>query len=65
MAAMLRDLKEHDLEESVSTRLIIYTATLINAGLDMPSAIKAAMLEPLSDDELTIDALSEIVALKI
>ena len=65
MAVMLRDLKEHDLEESVSTRLIIYTATLINAGLDMPSAIKAAMLEPLSDDELTIDALSEIVALKI
>ncbi len=29
MALMLRELKEHDLEESVSTRLLIYTATLI------------------------------------
>jgi nitric oxide reductase NorQ protein len=65
MAIMLRELKEHDLEESISTRLLIYTATLINAGLDMPSAIKSAMLEPLSDDQMTIEALAEVVALKM
>ena len=65
MALMLRELKEHDLEEAVSTRLIIYTATLIKAGLDMRSAVKAGMLEPLSDDQLTIDALAEVVALKM
>lgn len=65
MAIMLRQLKDHDLEEAVSTRLIIYTATLIKAGLDVPSAIKAAMLEPMSDEQATIDALYEVISLKL
>ncbi len=65
MAVMLRQLKDHDLEEAVSTRLIIYTATLINAGLDIPSAVRAAMLEPMSDDQSTIEALYEVISLKL
>ena len=65
MAVMLRQLKDHDLEEAVSTRLIIYTATLIKAGLDIPSAVKAAMLEPMSDDQATIEALYEVISLKL
>ena len=65
MAMMLRQLKDHDLEEAVSTRLIIYAATLIKSGLDIPSAIKAAMLEPMTDDQTTIDALYEVIALKL
>ncbi len=65
MALMLRQLKDHDLEEAVSTRLLIYAATLIKAGLDIPSAVKAAMLEPMSDDQNTIDALYEVISLKL
>ena len=34
LAARLRQLKGIDLEESVSTRLLVYAATLIRAGLD-------------------------------
>ncbi len=65
MALMLRQLKDHDLEEAVSTRLLIYAATLIKAGLDIPSAVKSAMLEPMSDDQNTIDALYEVISLKL
>ncbi len=65
MAHMLRQLKDHDLEEAVSTRLLIITATLIEAGLDIPSAVKSAMLEPMSDDLNTVDALYEVIALKL
>lgn len=65
MAQMLRQLKDHDLEEAVSTRLLIYTATLIKAGLDIPSAVRSAMLEPMSDDQNTIDALYEVISLKL
>jgi nitric oxide reductase NorQ protein len=65
MAQMLRQLKDHDLEEAVSTRLLIYAAKLIQSGLDITSAVKSAMLEPLSDDKNTIDALYEVIALKL
>ncbi len=65
MAQMLRQLKDHDLEEAVSTRLLIYAAKLIQSGLDVTSAVKSAMLEPLSDDQNTIEALYEVIALKL
>jgi len=65
IAHMLRNLQQQDLEEAVSTRLIIYAATLIKAGLDLAAAINSAMLEPLSDDQETIDALYQVIALKL
>jgi nitric oxide reductase NorQ protein len=57
----LRALKDYDLEEAASTRLLVYTATLIQAGLDPHTACQAALLEPLSDDEETLKALQEVV----
>ncbi|ADE11363.1 CbbQ/NirQ/NorQ/GpvN family protein [Sideroxydans lithotrophicus] len=57
----LRALKEHDLEESASTRLLVYTATLIQSGFDPVDACRAALVEPLTDDEETAEALMEIV----
>lgn len=60
LATRLRALKGHDLEEGVSTRLLVYCATLIAAGMDRPAAIRAAMIEPLSDDPAVRDALVEI-----
>jgi nitric oxide reductase NorQ protein len=61
LAQSLRALKDHDLEESASTRLLIYTARLIRDGFDSVEACRAALIEPLSDDEPTIDALMEVV----
>jgi len=57
----LRALKDHDLEESASTRLLVYTARLIRDGFDAVEACRAALIEPLSDDEATVEALMEVV----
>jgi nitric oxide reductase NorQ protein len=57
----LRALKDHDLEESASTRLLVYTARLMRDGFDAIEACRAALIEPLSDDEATVDALMEVV----
>ena len=61
IAAALRRLKDHDLEESASTRLIVYAASLIRSGLDPVDACMAALAEPLTDDSLAIDALREVI----
>jgi nitric oxide reductase NorQ protein len=50
LANKLRAMKGQDLEEGVSTRLVIYTATLIAQGMPTDRAILAAMIEPLTDD---------------
>lgn len=65
LAHALRVLKDHDLEESASTRLLVYAATLIRAGLDPIEACRSAIVEPLSDDEETVNALMEVVKAKI
>jgi len=61
LANALRALKEHDLEEAASTRLLVYAATLIGSGFDPVDACRAAMVETLTDDVETADALMEIV----
>ncbi len=51
LANRIRGLKDHDLEEAVSTRLLVYCATLVHAGMPLRRAAKAAIVEPLSDDD--------------
>jgi nitric oxide reductase NorQ protein len=65
LAHALRVLKDHDLEESASTRLLVYAATLIKSGFPPLDACRAAIVEPLSDDETTVEALMEVVRAKI
>lgn len=65
LAHALRVLKDHDLEESASTRLLVYAATLIKSGFDPIEACEAAIVEPLTDDEETVAALMEVVKAKI
>ena len=60
LANSLRELKDQDLEEGASTRLIVYTATLIAAGFDPLQACRAGMIEPLTDDAQTIVGLMEL-----
>ncbi len=61
LAGKLRGLKGQDLEEGVSTRLVVYAATLIADGMDMHRAIRAAMIEPLTDDPDTRRGLMDLV----
>jgi nitric oxide reductase NorQ protein len=61
LAHSLRALRDHDLEESASTRLLVYTARLMRDGFDTIDACRAALIEPLSDDETTVEALMEVV----
>ncbi|MCB1786365.1 MAG: CbbQ/NirQ/NorQ/GpvN family protein [Chromatiaceae bacterium] len=61
LAGALRALKDHDLEEAASTRLLVYAATLIKGGFDVREACRAALVEPLSDDDETLGALMEVI----
>lgn len=61
LAGSLRALKDHDLEEGASTRLLVYAATLINSGMPFRDACQAALVEPLTDDEETLTALLEVI----
>ncbi len=65
LAQALRALKDHDLEESASTRLLVYAATLIHSGLDPIEACRAAIVEPLTDEQETVAALMDIVRAKL
>jgi nitric oxide reductase NorQ protein len=61
LAARLRTLKGHDLEEGVSTRLLIYCATLIAGGRPVLEAAQATLVEPLSDDADVQEGLLEAI----
>ncbi|MBD9496781.1 CbbQ/NirQ/NorQ/GpvN family protein [Ensifer sp. ENS01] len=60
LAQRLRALKGHDLEEGVSTRLLVYCASLIDAGMPVKDAVRAAMIEPLTDEPDVRSALLEV-----
>ncbi|WP_134725936.1 CbbQ/NirQ/NorQ/GpvN family protein [Paracoccus luteus] len=61
LAGKLRALKGQDLEEGVSTRLVVYAATLIAGGMDLNRAVTAAMIEPLTDDADVKRGLADLV----
>lgn len=60
LAGRLRALKGQDLEEGISTRLLVYCATLIAAGMPAEEAVTATMIEPLTDEPDVRTALAEI-----
>ena len=62
LAQRIRALKGQDLEEGVSTRLLIYCAKLVQAGMPIEKAIRHTLIEPLSDDSDVIMALEELAA---
>lgn len=61
LAQRLRALKDVDLEEIASTRLLIYCAILIKNGFDPYQAAEAALVEPLCDDADIKKGLLELV----
>ncbi len=62
LATKLRNLKGQDLEEGISTRLVIYAATLIANGMPIERAVLTAMIEPLTDDPEVKCGLLDMVA---
>jgi nitric oxide reductase NorQ protein len=56
-----RLLKDHGLEESTSTRALVYAASMMGAGLDAVTACQVAMVNPITDDIELSEALMEIV----
>ncbi|EYD76725.1 Nitric oxide reductase activation protein NorQ [Rubellimicrobium mesophilum DSM 19309] len=62
LAGHIRKLSGMDLEEGVSTRLLVYAGSLIAAGMAVERALEAAVIEPLSDDADTQQALRDLAA---
>jgi nitric oxide reductase NorQ protein len=62
LAGALRALKDRDLEEAASTRLLIYAAQLVGSGMDPVAACRVAIVESLTDDVEVVEALMEVVA---
>jgi nitric oxide reductase NorQ protein len=61
LANRLRELKGIDLEEVVSTRLLVYCAALIRAGVAPLQAARATIVEPLSDEPDVKEGLLALV----
>ena len=62
IAAALRQLRDQDLEEAASTRLLVYAALLVRDGMDPVRACRVAIVESLTDDPEVAEALMEVVA---
>lgn len=61
LAQSLRSLTDHDLEETASTRLLVAAARLHASGLPLHTACQAAIVDALTDDMATAEALHEVV----
>ena len=61
LAANLRKLKDIDLEEAPSTRLLVYAAQLMQQQYAAREACLAAIIEPLTDDASTASVLMDVV----
>jgi nitric oxide reductase NorQ protein len=61
LASALRRLTDQDLEETVSTRLLVVAGRLMVSGLPEQAACRAAIVDALTDDADTAAALHEVV----
>ncbi len=61
----IRNLTELGLSETVSTRLLVDAAKLIQSGLPKRLSVKVAVIEPLTDDPDVLQALGDLSDLMI
>jgi nitric oxide reductase NorQ protein len=61
----IRNLTELGLTETVSTRLLVDAAKLIQSGLPKRLSVKVAVIEPLTDDLQVLEALTDLSDLMI
>ncbi len=62
LAGHVRKLSGMDLEEGLSTRLLVYAGGLIAGGMAVDRALEVGVIEPLSDDPDTQAALRDLAA---
>ena len=65
IATKIRNLTELGLTETVSTRLLVDAAKMMNAGIGKRLAVEVAIIQPLSDDHEIIDTLVTLSNLMI
>ena len=63
IASEIRNLSDTDIQEAVSTRLLIYCAKLIVKGFDPYQACIHTIVQSLSDEDDVTDVLSKLVKL--
>ena len=63
IAHEIRRLKESDIQEAVSTRLLIYAAKLISQGFNPYDACVHSIVESLSDEEDVLEVLRTLIKL--
>ncbi len=61
IGARVRNLREHGFEDGVSTRLLIYAASLIKGGIEPRRAAQAAIVTAISDERTVQEAVADIV----
>jgi len=61
LGAKVRNLREHGLQEGVSTRLLIYAGTLMSQGLAPRLACRVGVVQALTDDKDVAQSLQEVV----
>ncbi len=62
IAHRARNLKGHGLDEGISTRLLVYAASLIAKGIEPRAACTMSLVRPLTDDPDMRDTLDQAVA---
>ncbi len=65
IANKIRTLTELGLAETVSTRLLVDAGKLIHTGLNKRLAVHTAVIEPLTDDPDTLEAMKDMADLMI
>jgi MoxR-like ATPase len=63
IAAEIRQLSDTDIQEAVSTRLLIYAAKLMTKGFDPYQACMHSIVESLSDDADVLAVLEKLIGL--
>ena len=62
LGEMVRNLRQHGLEEGISTRLLVYAGRLISDGVPPLEACEAAVTRAMTDDIEIQEAIKEIIA---
>ncbi len=65
IANKIRNLTELGLTETVSTRLLVDAGKMIHTGLGKRLSVEVAIVEPLTDDPDTLEALKDLTGLLI
>jgi nitric oxide reductase NorQ protein len=63
LATKIRNMKDIQLKETISTRLLVHTAKAMNAGLGPRLSCEVGIIHALTDDRPTAEALRDLVAL--